>query len=669
MSRTPSEPGSLPLILRREPFGGILFEIVTGLKPHSSEGGMYACIYQAMNNILQETEEEGELLEIALKALATKPEDRYASVKDFQAAIREYQGHLESVTLCEKAQADLENAREGSDYEIYAQAMFGFKQAWDLWQENDAARKGLRAAQLAYAECAFGRGDLDLAGSLLNDKVRSHRKLAGEVRKALALRIARQRRLKVLTGVSMAAGAVIVVGAVVAAVWIRSEQQATLDEQRKTKDALGVAQAAEKKATDALAQVTAERDKVTLAALHAQIRSENTDYQSDGKFTAENGQIVEADLSGCSLDTINSLKGHKLRKLDLSNTCVWDLTPVQDQPIKNLGIWRAGAIDSAPIMAMKELEELRLGPDEYMRDMDALRKHPSIKRLAGTKGESWLSPEVFWKKVDSWAYWSREQQECSKKTGQPVLRIIDLPKGVKLHMVLVPAGEFLMGTAGNNDREFQHKVKLTKPFYMGQIELTQEQWQAMLGENPSNFKGNDRPGAPWRPVEQVSWNDINEKLLPKLQSHAPKGMAFKLPTEAQWEYACRSGTTGEFFFGETISADQANYNANYTIGPGRRGRFRQETTPAGMFPPNAWGLHEMHGNVGEWCEDWYDQNFHKQGPAENPVNRKAPDKGGARVLRGGYWSFNPDSCRSAYRGRSTPGGRDSILGFRLCLDF
>jgi formylglycine-generating enzyme required for sulfatase activity len=171
--------------------------------------------------------------------------------------------------------------------------------------------------------------------------------------------------------------------------------------------------------------------------------------------------------------------------------------------------------------------------------------------------------------------------------------------------------------------------------------------RVMGGSNPSRFKGDDR-----LPVETLSWDDCQAFLR-------RAGEGYRLPTEAEWEYACRAGTETPFSFGETISTDQANYNGNYTYGPGSKGVYREETVPVGSFPANAWGFHDMHGNVWEWCQDRYGEY-----PSGSVTDPTGPGSGSHRVLRGGSWLDLPRLCRSANRSRGVPGSQGYNVGFR-----
>jgi formylglycine-generating enzyme required for sulfatase activity len=221
----------------------------------------------------------------------------------------------------------------------------------------------------------------------------------------------------------------------------------------------------------------------------------------------------------------------------------------------------------------------------------------------------------------------------------------------------IPPGNFVMGSPNEEKArigdEMQHKVTLTKGFYMGVYTVTQEQWKEVMGNNPSQFKGEKN-----LPVDNVSWNDCQE-FIKKLREKDKK--LYRLPTEAEWEYSCRAGTKTPFHFGETISTKQANYNGQFIYGDGTKGIFREKTTPAGSFPANSWGLFDMHGNIGQWCQDWYGR--YSQGEVTDP---QGPEKGPARVLRGGGWAGRPENCRSACRAMNPPS--DGIFcGVRLCF--
>jgi formylglycine-generating enzyme required for sulfatase activity/tRNA A-37 threonylcarbamoyl transferase component Bud32 len=216
----------------------------------------------------------------------------------------------------------------------------------------------------------------------------------------------------------------------------------------------------------------------------------------------------------------------------------------------------------------------------------------------------------------------------------------DLGNGVTLEMVEIPGGTFIMGSPANEAGRIsnegpQHQVTVPA-FFMGKYELTQAQYQAIMGSNPSRFKGNNRP------VERVSWNDavtFCERLSQKTQKY------YRLPSEAEWEYACRAGTTTPFYFGESITPELVNYDGNYTYGSAPKGQYRQQTTDVGSFLPNAFGLYDMHGNVWEWCLDDYIDNY-----SDAPKDGSAlTGRSGNRSLRGGSWIIYPRFCRSASR--------------------
>jgi formylglycine-generating enzyme required for sulfatase activity len=203
-------------------------------------------------------------------------------------------------------------------------------------------------------------------------------------------------------------------------------------------------------------------------------------------------------------------------------------------------------------------------------------------------------------------------------------------------MVYIPGGSFLMGAPKTEkyslDRERpQHQVEIA-PFYMGRYPVTQAQYQTVMGENPSRFKGENNP------AERMSWHKAKE-FCQKLSEQT--GKTYRLPSEAEWEYACRAGTTTPFYFGETISTDQANYNN------GNKGVYRRETTPVGSFPSNAFGLYDMHGNVSEWCEDVWHENY--EGAPNDGRPWLTGGNNSRRVMRGSSWNNLPRNGRCASR--------------------
>ena len=214
-------------------------------------------------------------------------------------------------------------------------------------------------------------------------------------------------------------------------------------------------------------------------------------------------------------------------------------------------------------------------------------------------------------------------------------------------MVLIHPGSFTMGSDKGDDNEKPvHRVTLTKAFYIGKFEVTQEQWQAVMGENPSQFKGAKNP------VEEVSWEDC-QNFLAELNKKSPSGMTFALPTEAQWEYACRAGSSTDYSFGdeERRLGEYAWFLDNSD----------DRTHPVGEKKPNAWGLYDMHGNVCEWCADWYAASY-EPGDATDPTG---PASGEAAVLRGESWVGLPRELRSADRVGTPIYYRNSHVGLRL----
>ena len=220
----------------------------------------------------------------------------------------------------------------------------------------------------------------------------------------------------------------------------------------------------------------------------------------------------------------------------------------------------------------------------------------------------------------------------------------------------IEPGVFMMGSPKGEPERFDdetlHQVTLSEGFWLGATTVPQALWQAVMQENPSKFKGEERP------VEQVSWEGM-QKFTDQLNAAIP-GLELVLPSEAQWEYACRAGTTTPFFFGENITTDQVNYDGNYPYAGGEKGEYREETVDVKALPCNDWGLYQMHGNVYEWCQDWFGEY-----PAGSVVDPVGPSDGRDRVCRGGSWYDYARNCRSALRIRSVPDPRNFWIGFRL----
>jgi formylglycine-generating enzyme required for sulfatase activity len=262
-------------------------------------------------------------------------------------------------------------------------------------------------------------------------------------------------------------------------------------------------------------------------------------------------------------------------------------------------------------------------------------------------------------------------EKIESRTGQSEYFAEDLGNGIVLEMVSIPSGTFQMGSPATELERFewegpQHEVKVPA-FWMGRYAITQEQWKAVaklpkisveLDSDPSTFKGD------MHPVETVSWTDAIE-FCARVSKKSRK--PFRLPSEAEWEYACRAGTTNPFHCGETITPELANYDGNNTYGKAPKGLYREQTTECGSFKiANAFGLFDMHGNVWEWCQDYWHGNY-EGAPiiGEAWMDKNDNDN---HVVRGGSWYFDPRYCRSSFRYYDTLVNRYYLIGFRVVCD-
>ncbi len=263
--------------------------------------------------------------------------------------------------------------------------------------------------------------------------------------------------------------------------------------------------------------------------------------------------------------------------------------------------------------------------------------------------------------------------------GQPLLKpgqVLQNSLGMK--MAYIPAGKFRMGTPKTEEMVPEqerpvHEVEITRPFWLGVYEVTQDQYQKVMEANPSNFAetgaGKDKVmGLITRdfPVEMVSWNEAVEfcRRLSEMPEEKKAGRVYRLPTEAEWEYACRAGSSTAFAFGDSLSSEQANFDGNVPYGGAQRGKSLGRTCAVGSYKPNRWGLHDMHGNVWEWCADFFDPGYYAKSPPQDPPG---PTESQWHTIRGGSWSGIGRVARSGSRLRDEPDHRLPTIGFRVAL--
>lgn len=254
---------------------------------------------------------------------------------------------------------------------------------------------------------------------------------------------------------------------------------------------------------------------------------------------------------------------------------------------------------------------------------------------------------------------------------------------IDMKLARIPAGTFKMGSprseAERDDKEEVHEVAITKPFYIGVYEVKQPEYVKVMegvdrANNRSTFKGDDNP------VENVEWR-LARIFCERLSSRPDEqraGRSYRLPTEAEWEYACRAGASTAFHVGESLAASDANFNGKYPAGDAKPGEYLRRTAKVGSYEPNAFGLHDMHGNVAEWCADWYDPDYYLDSPDEDPLGppfgvvptkfTNFGDENYFVVVRGGCWVDDGRACRSAYRYRAMPNTQYRLIGFRVVCE-
>ena len=330
-------------------------------------------------------------------------------------------------------------------------------------------------------------------------------------------------------------------------------------------------------------------------------------------------------LSGCGISS-GSLEGAfnmpELRSLDMSNNNIEEFPFLGDLP--NLEI-----LNLSKNPSYKSSSSVRLSLNERYGGLFVFQ---NLKNLA----------------VDDNARVPKNLQDRLEAEYYAGFGSADYTNSIGMQFVRIPAGAFMMGSSdGDSNEKPIHKVTIGTAFLLGRFEVTQAQWEAVMGNTPSSFKGRHNP------VERVSWDDV-QNFIKKLNAKEGHNR-YRLPTEAEWEYAARAGTQTKYSFGDDASrlGDYAWYGDN------SGGR----THPVGK-KPNAWGLYDMHGNVWEWVQDWYGSDYYSNSPSTDP---KGPSSGSNRVSRGGSWLYSAGKCRSANRDNYSPGIRSVNIGFRLLL--
>ena len=336
----------------------------------------------------------------------------------------------------------------------------------------------------------------------------------------------------------------------------------------------------------------------------------------------------------------------KLTLLSFNDTTVADLAPLDGMPLTVLWCHNTKVTDLSPLKAAP-LRELQCDPSVAAQNIAVLRGIKTLAKINHLTATAFFTTTAPTKPSVAPSVGGASAPRPSQPSTANQLKemTVELGGGVKMEFILIPAGSFRMGSDKSAlSAKPVHKVTITKPFYLGKYEVTQAQWEAVMGGNPSDFKGARNP------VIRVSWEDC-QTFLQKLQEKVP-GQTFRLPTEAEWEYACRAGGTADYCYGNNASSlgDYAWYNSNSD----------EKLHPVGEKKPNAWGLYDMPGNVWEWCADWYEVFNSKV--ATDPVG---PSTGPGRVMRGGSWLDAGTLCRSGERGYCEPPARCKHIGLRV----
>jgi formylglycine-generating enzyme required for sulfatase activity len=353
--------------------------------------------------------------------------------------------------------------------------------------------------------------------------------------------------------------------------------------------------------------------------------------------------LSELSIGGTLVSDLSPLEGMKLTVLGCNDTAVGDLRPLEGMPLKVLWCQNTRVSDLSPLKGAP-LQELRCDAAVAAQNIAVLREIKTLTKINDlTAGAFFMTTAPGKPSVGGT---SASRPSPPPTATQLKEMTIDLGDGVKMDFVLIPDGTFMMGSDKVSSGKPVHRVTITKPFYLGKYEVTQEQWEKVMGNNPSRFKGAKNP------VDSVSWEDC-QKFMEALQGKVPS-QTFRLPTEAEWEYACRARSKTDYCYG-----DAAEKLGDYAWFKDNSG---ETTHPVGQKKPNGWGLYDLHGNAWEWCQD-----LHGEYSAKSVTDPIGSATGSYRVLRGGSWTYAASGCRSAYRFFIGPSNRDHSCGLRVVV--
>lgn len=677
--------------------GALLYEILTGVPPHPGEG-VEECLRHAANNAIQETGRSDEWVDVAMRAMHANPVKRYPSVKDFIARVRECQAHGESLDVARLAGEALGRAQKSGEYEQYVRALNGFEQALELWDGNDKARIEGDKARLIYATTALERGDYDLSLSLSE---KSDAPNAAElVQKALKGKRERDNRRRLVRWLGLAAGILLLVTAVVAggaAVLISrqakaerlareeaelersraEEQRAVADLQRqRAEDALveterqrNIAETERVRAEEQRAVADSQRQRAEDALVEAEHQrniAESERARAEEQRAVADSQRQRAEDALVETERQRSI-AEKERGIALEQRAVAD----EQRGRAETALAAAEAARQAEARAMSE----RLREEQARAEAEALARKAAEDALAArevVQRMGYLEDNTRWRL-------SREQavalrSESATRYAAEVDVTLELV-GAPLQFSWIPPGEFVMGSPPRdvlrNPDEHLHEVRITRPFYLSCFELTRGQWRELMGTEEFDNSGMsdfERLAWAWRtlpvppeeadlPATGIAMREVEELLLPALQKRFGAEFAFRLPTEAEWEWAARAGSTTAFSSGDEVEAlkNEGWFEENSA------GRLHR----VGLAAGNVWNIYDASGNASELTADHYDPNFYLTSEKDDPLCRLDTPM---RVVRGGSFVNMARQCRLASRSYAHYANRHPQVGVRLVLE-